>query len=188
MRTRPSSARRLLSQCLLVILLLAGGLLWRHSGDIDGYRRYFLDAQPVASPRFDDLSAAMDEAALQKHLTGVPLRCISEPRERNTLGDRVCWADIARVDAVPAMQFAAFFNQGHLVYVAIDLPWWAHHAALRQAMAQFGAPESIDQKPVDAPLVQWRTSQGRLKLNRNPGYDPLATSALQWRADPLPMP
>ncbi|APW36696.1 hypothetical protein RD110_05395 [Rhodoferax koreense] len=171
---------------LLILLLLAAGLAWRHRGDADAYRRHFLQAQPAASPRFDELSSAMDEAALQRHLAGVPLRCISETRERQTLGDRVCWADIARVDAVPAMQFAAYFNRGRLAYVAIDLPWWAHHAALRQAMAQLGAPEAIDAKTAAQPAVQWRTKGGRLRLNRDPGFDPLATSALQWRADAIP--
>ena len=124
-------ASRALKIVALVLLLLLAGLLWRHAGDLDGYRRYWLDQLPAASPRFNELSAAMDEAAVQKHFAGVPLRCISESRERNTLGDRVCWADISRLDEIPAMQLAAFFDQGRLVYIKVDVPWWAHHAALR---------------------------------------------------------
>ncbi len=175
--------RRLLGGVLLGAALLGAGLLWHHRADIDAYRRYFVDERPVASPRFDALSASMDEAALQQHFAGLPLRCISEPRERNTLGDRVCWADISRIDAVPAMQLKAFFDQGRLAYMAIDLPWWAHHAALSQVVAQFGGPEGMNLPPAAERVVQWRTRSGRLKLERDPGYDPLRTIALQWRAD-----
>jgi hypothetical protein len=180
---RPMRAPKVVA---LVLLLLLAGLLWRHAGDLDGYRRYWLGQLPAASVRFNELSATTDEAALQKHLAGVPLRCISEPRERNTFGDRACSAGTSRLDDTPVLTLAAFFDQGRLVAIKADVPWWAHHTALRQLVAQFGAPEAIDPPAQARPVVQWRTRSGRVALEKTPGFDPLQPVTLQWRADAAP--
>jgi len=186
--------RRLLGATALMAALLAAGLLWRHSGDIGAYRRYFLDSRPVITVRFDALSGAMDEAGLQQYFSGLPLRCADVPRvpdANGRAGDRLCRADIDRVvDAVgdrvggvPAMQLSAMFDGGRLIAVRIDLPWWVHHAALRWLVAQLGAPASIDLRQVEGSTVAWRARAGVVELNRDPGWDPLKTSGLQWSAD-----
>lgn len=169
---RPSRAPKVVA---LVLLLLLAGLLWRHAGDLGMYSGYLLERRPVAKLGINELSPLLDEAALQKHVAGVPLRCTGELR--------VCRADISRMDNVPAMQLAAFFDQGRLVNLQVDVPWWAHHAALRQLVTQFGAPEALYPATAARPQVQWRTRGGWVTLQKSPGFDPLQPVALQWRAD-----
>jgi hypothetical protein len=98
-------------------------------------------------------------------------------------GDRVCIGAISRVDDLPALQLAARFGRGELLEVAFALPWWAHHAAVRQQVARLGAPVSMDTATAARPMVRWRLPGGWIEQDRNPGYDPLKASLLRWRAD-----
>ncbi|MDB5851292.1 MAG: hypothetical protein JWP29_5044 [Rhodoferax sp.] len=168
---------------LVALAVLSAALAWRHRDDFAVYRAYWLSAQAPVEARFNALSATTTEAALQAHFNGLPLQCSDVPRVAGTYGDRICRAGLQRIDGVPALQLAAYFDTGRLVTVAIDLPWWAHHAALRQLVTQFGAPASIDLRPVEGSVVVWRTRSGAVDLNRDPGWDPLKPGLLQWHAD-----
>jgi hypothetical protein len=168
---------------LVALVALSAALAWRHRDDLALYRSHWQSTQPPFEARWDGLSAATTEAALKAHFSGLPLQCTEVPRVAGTFGDRICRAGLSRIDGVPALQLAAYFDTERLVTIAIDLPWWAHHAALRGLVAQFGAPASIDLRPVDGSVVVWRTRGGVVEMNRDPGLDPLKSGLLQWRAD-----
>jgi hypothetical protein len=168
---------------LLALAVLSAALLWRHRTELSSYRAYLQDNRPTVEGRFEALSAASTEAALLRHFAGLALHCEATVPAAGALGDRLCRAPLGRLDGVPALQLAAYLDHDRLVTIAVDLPWWAHHAALRRLVEQYGAPLSMDLRPVEGSVVTWRTRGGAIELNRDPGWDPLKTGLLQWRAD-----
>ena len=184
-RRGPARGRSLPS-VLLVLLALAAvsaALLWRHRAELGGYRAYLQGDRPAVEARFEALSAASTAAVLRRHFAGLALRCEDAVPAAGALGDRLCRAPLSRLDSVPALQLAAYLDHDRLVTIAVDLPWWAHHAALRRLVEQYGAPLALDLRPVEGTVVTWRTRGGAIELNRDPGWDPLKTGLLQWRAD-----
>ncbi|MDB5893585.1 MAG: hypothetical protein JWQ88_1116 [Rhodoferax sp.] len=184
---RMASWRRLLCGLLSLAALALAALLWRHQADLPAYRGVVFGGDPAITTRFETLSSAVDEAALQKTFAGLAWHCATEAQPGDSNAERVCRADIGRADGVAAMQLAASLREGRLAGLTMRVPWWAHHAALRQLVARFGAPAAIDPKTGADTAVLWRLPGGWLGLDRRPGFDPLATSRLQWRADPAPV-
>lgn len=151
----------------------------------------YLKSWGASSPRIQmpwaALSTAMDERALLAALP-MPVRCIDDAKASNGLGDRVCYASVDAVDGAPALTVAFFLDAGRLAQATVQLPWWGHHAMARQLVQRLGAPVAIQDEPVKGSrLVQWRLPNGSVNLNRDPGWDPLAWSAVLWtphRAQP----
>lgn len=180
---RARRAFRTVSLLTVLAVLAVATLLARHLNQVDGYRHYLLDERPAISLRLAQLSPAMDEAAVARHFAGLPLRCVDASPPLDPLVDRVCRVDISRADGIPAMRLAIDFNQGHLVAASVDLPWWSHRTALRQLLARCGPPESMEVDQAAKRVVQWRSGSGPVQLDREPGWDPLVSLALRWRAD-----
>ena len=185
---REASRRRLRYPLLLLAALAVAGLLWRHQAELPAYRGLLFGGHPAVSPRFEAMSSVVDEAALRQHFGALPWRCEAGRSPDDPSADRICRADIGRADGLPAMALTASLREGRVLGVSVLLPWWAHHAALRALVSRFGAPETIDRTAEPGAAVQWRLPGGWLGLDRRPGFDPLATSRLRWRAEPRPAP
>lgn len=135
---------------------------------------------PALAMPWSRFSAAMGERELQA-MVPLPLRCISEDKAANGLGDRVCYAPVSAVDGVSALTVAFFFDAGALRQAVVHVPWWSHHAMARTLAQGLGAPAVIQERGGSGGrLVQWRLANGSVNFNRDPGWDPLAWSAVMW--------
>ena len=184
-----SSARRPLPRswtwAVLATGLIAGLVVVANLPRMHVYLKHWGTASPRVAMPYAALSPDMDEKALRAALPSLPLRCISEDRARNGLGDRVCWASLDAADGAPALTAAFFFDGGRLAQGVVHVPWWGHHAAARALVAKLGVPEAIqDRRVKGARLVQWGVANGLVGINRDPGWDPLGWSAVFWMPRP----
>ncbi|MBK0394744.1 hypothetical protein [Ramlibacter algicola] len=171
------------------LAVVAAVVVIRHLPQSHVYLKSWGARSPRIEMPWDVLSTAMDERALKAAMP-MPLRCIDEAKESNGLGDRVCYTPVDAVDGVAALTVAFFLDEGRLAQATVQLPWWAHHAMAGQLARRLGAPVAIQDKPVrGVRLLQWRLPNGSININRDPGWDPLAWSAVLWtplQARPLP--
>lgn len=149
------------------------------------YLKHWGAASPRIAMPYAALSQDMDEKALRAAMPSLPLRCISEDKARNGLGDRVCYASLDAADEAPALTAAFFFDGGRLAQGVVHVPWWGHQAAARALVAKLGRPEAIqDQRVKGVRLIQWGVANGIVVINRDPGWDPLGWSAVFWMPRP----
>lgn len=172
--------------CSVLAIALVGALVFiANLPRLHVYLKHWGAASPRVAMPYSALSPDMDEKALRAALPSLPLRCISEDKSRNGLGDRVCYASLDAADEAPALTAAFFFDGGRLARGVVHVPWWGHHAAARALVAKLGMPEAIqDQRLKGARLVQWRVANGIVVINRDPGWDPLGWSAVFWMPRP----
>lgn len=124
------------------------------------------------------LDGGMDPAALARTLGRLPLHCQPQP------AGQACTAPVAAGDALPAGELRALWRDGQLVQVRIELPWWAHHAAVRALLAQLGAPDRFDDRapsPAQPALLAWQSPQGTAGIGRAPGWNPARPTVLSWQ-------
>lgn len=179
MSAREESAVEWWLKHVLLIALLAGAGLAAYNYDrLHVYQTYFREKSPEIRMRYELLSPDMDEAAVQRHFPGVPLRCEGEPSK---LGERVCHAWVEMADGVPALGVALFFEQGRLRRSLIQVPWWRHLLQKQRLETDYGPPERQSGQPV---LMAWRMPHGLLVFNRDrvSSWNPLAWSVLMWHA------
>ncbi|KQP21771.1 hypothetical protein [Pseudorhodoferax sp. Leaf267] len=180
---RPEAWRGL-AVVLLALACALGAGLWAGRGEFASHRAHlFGGAQARIALDYATLSAGLDEAALQQRLAGAPLRCT------NTAEARICEADLARADGLPAARLRATLQGGRLQQTEVFLPWWRHHQAARTLAATLGAPSAYDTDapaPGIAPGIVWAFEQGALRIARDPGWNPWRWSVLRWTATARP--
>jgi hypothetical protein len=147
------------------------------------YLKYWGGPSPSIAMPWQALSADMDEKALLA-AAPLPLKCIEQSKASNGLGGRVCYGSLDAVDGAPALGVAFFLDEGRLAHAVVQVPWWAHHRAARQAIARLGMPEAIQDRPAKGNrLMQWRLANGLVEINRDPGWNPLQWGAIYWKAE-----
>ena len=170
---------------VLGVVVLAAWVFVANLPRMHVYLKHWGSASPRVAMPYAALSPEMDEKALRAAMPSLPLRCISEDKARNGLGDRVCYASLDAADEAPALTAAFFFDGGRLSQGVVHVPWWGHPAAARALVAKLGVPEAIqDQHVKGARLIQWRVANGIVVINRDPGWDPLGWSAVFWMPRP----
>lgn len=165
-------------------LVVLGVILWRNSGLIYTYQKYFFQSSPSISLRYADLSAEMGEAEILKHFEGAGLRCINQSKAANGLGDRVCYASIDRADGLPALTIATFSNHGRLNHVLLQVPNWTHRSWLQRFVGQHGKAErdgKVD-SVLGGPVLRWNLPNGKLNMSRERELNPMRWSTLLWVA------
>lgn len=178
----PASSRALRLGVLLLLMLLALAVL---SGgrQVEMYGRYMRETAPAITLRLTELSSAMDEAAVLRHFGGVPLRCVTQGPGQDSLGDRVCYADIDRADDDAALMLAVFFRDGHLARVMVQLPWWEHGDRLDQLNAQWGLPRKAGRAGLlGPPVLRWSMPNGTVEFTARRELNPLGLNVLLWSA------
>jgi len=170
---------------VLVVVVLSALIFVANLPRMHVYLKHWGSASPRVAMPYAALSPDMDEKALRAVMPSLPLRCMSEDKARNGLGDRVCYASLDAADGAPALTAAFFFDGGRLAQGVVQVPWWGHHAAARALVAKLGMPEAIqDQRVKGARLIQWGVANGIVVINRDPGWDPLGWSAVFWMPRP----
>lgn len=180
---QPVRARRMpraWAWTLRIAALLAVGTIGLHMPQSHVYQRSLLEDAPVIQLAWRSFSEDLTEAQLRK-VVPTDLRCITQNRP-DSLGSRVCYAAVARVNGVQALTLALFLTDGRLSQAVLHVPWWAHAPMARQLVADLGMPVAIQELTDIVPqrLVQWRLPNGSVQINRAPGLDPLAWSAVMW--------
>jgi hypothetical protein len=184
-----SSVRRPLPRswtcAVLVVVVLTALVLIANMPRMHVYLKHWGSTSPRIAMPYAALSPDMDEKALRAAMPSLPLRCISEDKARNGLGDRVCYASLDAADDAPALTAAFFFDGGRLAQGVVHVPWWGHHAVASALVAKLGRPEAIQEQRVKgARLIQWGVANGIVVINRDPGWDPLGWSAVFWMPRP----
>jgi hypothetical protein len=176
----------------LALLLGVVAEVWVHSGataepdaadDISLYTQHVTQGQGAVSMRYAQLSAQMDEAALQAHFVGLGLVC--QPAQAQS-AKQECLAAPEQVDGVSALQLRLVLVDGGLTQATVLVPWWSHHAALRVLLRDLGAAQALSPEDDPHPSIAWRVPGGEVRLNRAPGFDPLRASSIVWRATARP--
>lgn len=165
---------------LLACTVLA--VLWAGRGEFGSHHAYLLGgADARIAMDYASLSPALDEAALQRHFAPAVLHCV----DAGSGGGRLCEAALAQADGVAAARLRATLAQGRLQQIELFVPWWAHHRAAQALTAQRGAPTAFytPKTSADPPAaLLWADATGTVRVDRDPGWNPLRWSVLRWVA------
>jgi hypothetical protein len=163
---------------LILLAVLAALIVVPNIRALHVYEKYFRGNEPEAQIRFEALSPDWDEAAAQRHFTGLPMRCLSE--SNSPLGNRVCFASISKANGNPALTLALFFKAGRLNVAVLQVPWWAHGRVRNSIIRQWGAPAPSGTDGTGWSIGRWELPNGRLEMNNSRFLNPLSWSAVMW--------
>ena len=171
-------------QVFIVLVIGVAALLVFFSRDrIHVYGTYLREKSPHINTQLSFLTADMNEAMIQKHFEGLPLRCYGQRPGEDALGDRVCHASIDRADGDAALTLAVFFRKGRLAHLLVQMPWWVHASWVQRLTAQFGAPYVAGSASrMGEPVLRWTLQHGYVDTNRNRSFNPLNWNAILWSA------
>jgi hypothetical protein len=161
---------------VIAVIVLAALLMALNMERYKTYRDYFRQEGPEIEMRYPQLTAAMTEPEARKHFSNLFLSCYSE---KMSLGDRICYADVTRVDGLPAMTVALFFEKGRLKHSILQIPWWFHGRWLDRLVEDHGKAEGNRSSGlVGGPVLAWKLPGGLMEFNRDRGFNPLAWSVV----------
>lgn len=177
-RRNPEARRAPLAAGLALAALAA--LLWAGRAELPEHlARWFAGGRAGIAVDYARLSAELDAAALARLVGGVALPC------RDAAAGSVCEAALSEANGLPAAHLRATWQQARLRTVEVDVPWWAHHDAVRMLTARLGPPVRADAAlpgSGQAPGILWALPHGALRIDRAPGWNPWAWSTLRWAA------
>lgn len=161
----------------LVAMLLLTSLSRHHV-----YVTHLTEKLPEISMRYEQLSGEMDEAALTGHFQETPLTCLNDPGVPKSLGDRVCYLSVDKVDGFPALTMVLFLRGGKLASAVVHVPWWRHGTAQSRLKDTHGSGVALSRMAFfQGPLLQWKLPRGEIYMNRDREVHPLAWSAVWWQ-------
>jgi hypothetical protein len=166
---------------LLALAVVAGPFYWLVFTE-DGRRRSDLFilhvlGKPSFNIAYDRLTGAVTEADIETQFPKVDFQC--EDRA-SALGERVCGAEIASFNGLPARRALLHFGQGRLTALRLDyrLPY---HALLSQSLL-----DGLGEPTVEAggSTWRWQTEGGAVVL---PASAPTASAdaMLMWLSPAL---
>jgi len=161
---------------LLSLALVAGPFIWLVMTE-DGQRRsdlfvLHLLGQPSFNVAFQHLSDAVTEADIAREFPQVAFQC--EDRA-TTFGNRVCVAQIASINELPARYARFDYADGHLSAARLD--YRARYHDLLVASLRNGLGEPL--APVGSDVLIWRLKGGVLMLAAKRPQNP-KDAAMMW--------
>lgn len=177
-RPLPEAAMRRTPLASLLGLAVLAALLWAGRAELPEHlARWFGDGRARIAVDYTRLAPGLEPAGLARLLGLAPLQCHAAE------DTRICEAPLAEADGLPAARLRALWRQAQLQSVEIDLPWWAHHAAVQRLSERLGPPARAN--PADTgrdPRIAWDLAQGTLQIPRAPGWNPWRWRTLRWTA------
>lgn len=135
---------------------------------------------PDMRARLEEFSEKMSKTEVIRRLPDVPLSC-EDNSSALSLGNHVCYSNIASYSGVRALRVVFFFLDGHLSNIKIDVPWWSHGQMAKQLVKDHGAPTGGQDYPLDGVrLVGWKLVNGNILYNRDRDRNPLMWNTVQW--------
>jgi hypothetical protein len=169
---------KVLGLTIIVLILL---MVVFNQDQMDVYGTYLRQKSPEITTRLAQLSGEMDEAMVQQHFTGVPLRCMAQGPGNDSLGDRVCYASIDKADGDVALILAVFFRKERLVHLIVQMPWWVSDTWVRRFNAQFGMPQHAGRvSRWGGPVLRWPMPNGYVETNSDRSFNPLELNVVIW--------
>lgn len=170
---------------LLVLLLFAAIFavyLRSQSDNLLEYRLYFTEDRKPAHLSLLELNESWTEASLRQRFAGYPVVC--DPYQGELPVQRACAVDVSSLNDVSALFVSFFFAEGSLRHVSVNVPWWAHKAALRSLITSFGPPTASQLLPHSGVrLHAWSLVNGSaVFLNRDLPLNPLSWNGIHWRS------
>ncbi len=177
----PSLGPRRLWVLLLFTALLAV-YLQTQAGNILEYRLYFTEDRRAAQLSLLELHEGWSEATLRQRFAGHPVTC--EPYRGDMKVQRACAVDVGSLNGVSALFLSFFFADGRLSHVSVNVPWWAHRAALKSLVDSFGQPVASQRLPHQGVRLHgWSLANGAaVFMNRDRPLNPLSWNSIHWRS------
>ncbi|MBK1647781.1 hypothetical protein CKO36_04020 [Rhabdochromatium marinum] len=168
---------------MLSLALVIGPISWLMFTE-DGKRRSDLVllhilGDPSFNIAYDRLTPGVSEALIREQFPKVEFQCEAL---RTALGDRLCAAEIASFNGLPARSAQLYFADEHLRMLQLGYRL-RYHATLEQSLREgLGTPreESTGQQPV---LIWTTEAGGQIMLPAESPRAP-ADAALIWLAAP----
>jgi hypothetical protein len=161
---------------ILSLALVAGPFTWLMFTE-DGKRRsdlFLLHVMgaPSFNIAYDRLNSEVTEADLRAQFPKVELQC----SDRATgFGSRICVAEIASFNSMPARSAALFFDGDRLTALQLDYRLRYHDTLVTGLRNGLGAPL----EPVGAGVLVWKLDDGVVMLSAKPP-EKEADAALLW--------
>lgn len=176
----PDALGRFFKYLRLVALVLFLVVIAINFDRLHVYQAYLLEKSPEISMRYEQLSADMDEAAVRRHFSDVPLRCMGNEQDVATLGDKVCYASVDKVDGNAALTLAVFFKQGRISLATVHVPLWQHVGMKMRLRARYGLARSGGVTAQGGRILRWELPNGYIDYTRDRTLNPLQWSAVVW--------
>ncbi len=170
-----------LYKLLLALVVVIGPFYWLVLTE-DGRRRSDLFilhilGKPSFNIAYDRLTGTVTEADIAEQFPKVEFQCADRP---SALGARVCAAEIASFNGLPARRAALHYGAGRLT--ALRLDYRLHYHGLLTESLRNGLGEPVAQ--ARGSTLHWRTGGGTIVLPANAPEAPV-DAALMWLAPAL---
>lgn len=174
----PSSYKLVLSLAVVI-----GPIIWLMFTE-DGKRRsdlvlLHLLGDPSFDIAYEKLSPAVTEALIGEQFPKVDFQCQTIT---SNLGDRLCAAEIASFNALPARAAQLTYAGQQLRVLQLNYRLAYHDLLTHQLRDSLGAPR--EQSTAQRPVLIWSLEGGQLMLPAAPPEHP-GDAALIWLAHPV---
>jgi hypothetical protein len=180
---KQSNAGQLSIRRLLVLLIPAAIImvLWERYPPLREYRLYLSEDRPDGNLNWAELSADWTEVGLQRRLPDIRITCYADYTGTPN-ADRVCVADVNKLNGVPTMYVNFIFSKDRLLKAASAIPWWSHDPGFQDLTSRFGAPYTSQRFwHSGVRLHGWKLENGAsIFYNRDRSLNPLSPNSIQW--------
>lgn len=160
-----------LYKTLIILAIVIGPIYWLMFTD-DGKRRtdtmvLWLFGGDSIDINFAVLDTGFREADWKAVYKDLEWRC---KNSNSAFGDRLCFAEIASYNGVPAQYISVFFNQSGSSAVKLVYRDQYHQQIGQDLFTQLGQPQSPvnkDKVQVDQSVLQWQTANGAVLIKKD---------------------